>query len=601
MSSGFSRRGAARGRALWVGILVIVLGGGYFLYARGKADSANKETQYILAVAAKGTVRRSVSATGTLQAWKVVDIKSKAGGKVVEMGVDLGSTVAAGQVIAKIDPADSLVNVQTAQADINGAIARMKQNTVSYDLQVKNSETSIATAQAQLQSALANVEAATSRYKTATDLAGIQPTLTSASIKQAEANYENVLKQKDQLRSTQSLDRASAKASFDQAEANFKNAEANAKRQQKLLSQGFVSQQTADAAIAAQEVAKATLASAREHLRTIGDTQKAEASAMDARVEQAAAQLATAKAQPDIQNKISAAEEAKAALQQAKAQALQAQVSLRQALAGRKTNDVRRYDIETAQATIARSRATLTNAEVTLQQTVVRAPVEGVVLQKYVEQGTIITSGLSLSSTGTSIVQIGDVSRMYVNVTVDETDIANIEEEQQVEVTIDAYPGMPFEGKVIRIDPQATVVQNVTTIAVRVEIDNSAASFRLLKPGMNATCEFVVDQKEDVLTVPTDAIRSDDAGSYVEIATGGKPAPESPDTTPGALIGVQKKRQTVEVGIQGNEAVEVISGLQEGAKIISQTIEPVTATPAGGGSPFGTGRGMGGMGGGRSR
>lgn len=318
---------------------------------------------------------------------------------------------------------------------------------------------------------------------------------------------------------------------------------------------------------------------------------------MKARVEQAAAQLSSAKSQPDIQAAKNAEQEAKSAVAQVQASVRRAQMGVNQAIANRQNNELRKYDIDAAKASIARSQATLKNAEVTLNQTVVTAPENGVVLQKYVEQGTIITSGLSLSSTGTAIVQIGDVSRMYVNVTVDETDIASIEEGQTVDVSFDAYPGVPFEGKVTRVNPQATVLQNVTTVGVRVEVDNSSPSFRLLKPGMNAACDFVVDQKENVLTVPPDAVRSDDKGSYVDVATGGRPAPKTPDSVDGALVDVKKEHRSIEIGIEGNESVEVVKGLKAGEKVVAQEIAPVQAN-ATGGSPFGGGGGRGGMGGG---
>ena len=224
------------------------------------------------------------------------------------------------------------------------------------------------------------------------------------------------------------------------------------------------------------------------------------------------------------------------------------------------------------------------------------------------EQGTIITSALGISATGQSLVQLGDISRMYVDVTVDETDIANVDEGQTVDVQIEAYPGVPFEGKVTRVDPQAVVLQNVTSVHVRVEVDNSSPTFRLLKPGMNATCQFVISQKDKVVNVPNEAVHEDDKGKYVEVAVGGKPAPADPEAgtsiDPNTLVDVTKKHVSVETGIEGNDATEITKGLKEGDQIITQTIEPVVAAAGATGSPFGGGgvgggaRGFGGGGGG---
>jgi HlyD family secretion protein len=222
-------------------------------------------------------------------------------------------------------------------------------------------------------------------------------------------------------------------------------------------------------------------------------------------------------------------------------------------------------------------------------------------LTKYVEEGTIISSALSFAATGNNILQLGDVTRMYVDVTVDETDIASVDEGQEVEVTIEAYPNFPFQGTVARIDPQALVEQNVTNVHVRVEIDNSDVSFRLLKPGMNATCEFVSQKKADVLMVPNEAVRTDDSGQYVEVALSkGKPAPPDPKTgekaDPTLLVDLKLRREKVDVVLEGNETTEIAGKVKAGDQVVIQVIEP---TPETAGSPFGGGppgmRGMGRM------
>lgn len=584
--------------------LAVVTMAGWAVTTRMRQAGPGEKTQHKVVKVERGTVKKTVSASGTLQPWTVVDIKSKAGGRVDQLLVDAGSVVQKGQVLARIDPSDTQLTVNTAQADIDSARAREQQNRSSYDLQVRQSGIAIANARAQLGAANAGLQASRARLRTAQDQARAQPAQTNTAIRQAEANYRSTLKQREQLQATQPQERAQAQAAFDQAEANNKNAEASVRRQESLVAKGFVSQQVVDQAQANFGGTRAQLQAARERLRSIEAEQLAARETAEARASQAQAQVENARAQSvDIENRRNAAAEARSAVAQAQAQVAQAQAGLEQALANRATNQIRGFDIETARAGTARAQATFANARNTLAQSTVRAPADGVVLKKYVEQGTIITSGLSLNSTGTSILQIGDVSKMYVNVTVDETDIANVDEGQVVEVTVEAYPGVPFEGKVARVDPQAQVEQNVTTVAVRVEVDNASPTFRLLKPGMNATCEFVIDKKDDALLVPTEAVRTDDNGTFVEVASGGKPAPADPKTgtppDPDALVDVKTARRVVEVGLEGNEAVEVTSGLKDGDTVVTQTIEATPQTA--GGSPFAGSRspGSGGGGGGR--
>lgn len=592
-------------RALLIGtIVLVVVIGGIFLARRLRADNPADKIKYKLAVVEVGQVKKTVSATGTLQPWTTVDIKSKAGGRVDALLVDIGSVVKKGDILAKIDPTDTILVVNQAQADIDSANARIRQAQITSELQKEQSELAVAQAETSLEAAKASLEASRARLKMAEQQKNAQPRLTNSSIASAQANLDNARKQLAELReATHPQERAAAQAAVDQAEANLKNAEANLTRQQSLMEKGFVSQQVVDQALANRDVMKAQVAAARRKLDTIDKEQQAAEAAMVARVQQAEAQLNSAKAAAvDVDIRNSAYQEAKAAVAQAEQQVEDAKKQLELAKANLANIQIRRTEIAQAQASKARAMASLTNARTTLDQTIVRAPTDGVVLQKYVEQGTIISSALSFAATGNNILQLGDITRMYVDVTVDETDIANVDMGQMVDITMDAYPGIPFEGKVTRIDPQAKVEQNVTTIHVRVEVDNSAPSFRLLKPGMNATCEFVIDKKDDVVKVPSEAVRTDDRGRFIEIASGGKPAPPDPETNepadPDLLIDVKVQRREVEIGLEGNEDVEITSGLKEGEKVVVQKIEPLPQTA---GSPFGGGMrgGMRGFGGGR--
>ena len=127
---------------------------------------------------------------------------------------------------------------------------------------------------------------------------------------------------------------------------------------------------------------------------------------------------------------------------------------------------------------------------------------------------------------------------------------------------------------------------------MRVEVDNSAQIYTLLKPGMNASCDFIIGKKSDVVMVPNEALRTaTDGGHYVEVPEGGKPAPaeKGQEADPNVFVGVKIVKQNIEIGLEGNESTEVKSGIKEGQKIITQTIEP---------SPVGASGGMPRMGGG---
>jgi HlyD family secretion protein len=113
------------------------------------------------------------------------------------------------------------------------------------------------------------------------------------------------------------------------------------------------------------------------------------------------------------------------------------------------------------------------------------------------------------------LLKMADLGLVQVRTLVDETDIGKIQVGQRATVTVDAYPNRPFEGTVLKIEPQAITEQNVTMFAVLVRIDNRAG---LLRPGMNCEVEIHVGQREDVLAVPNAALRTQrDVGSAAQV------------------------------------------------------------------------------------
>ncbi|MGH7630350.1 MAG: efflux RND transporter periplasmic adaptor subunit [Gemmatimonadales bacterium] len=164
-----------------------------------------------------------------------------------------------------------------------------------------------------------------------------------------------------------------------------------------------------------------------------------------------------------------------------------------------------------ARAAVVRARVALENARIQLEDTDVRAPIGGTIIEKGVERGSVIASATQNVGGGTTLLKMADLELVQVTSQVDETDIGKVAKGQRATVTVDAYPNRPFEGTVLKIEPQAVVNQNVTTFPVRIRIDNKGG---LLRPGMNADIEIHVGERRDVLAVPNAALRTQrDAGS----------------------------------------------------------------------------------------
>jgi HlyD family secretion protein len=177
-----------------------------------------------------------------------------------------------------------------------------------------------------------------------------------------------------------------------------------------------------------------------------------------------------------------------------------------------KTAAVTETEYENARVAFAQAKAALVNAQTNLSdaqiaysQTRVTAPLVGTVIKKNVELGTVISSPTRDVSGGTVLFQMANLDTVQVQSMVDETDIGKVSPGLAVTITVDAYPNRPFQGQVLKIEPQATVQQNVTMFPVLVNILNPE---HLLKPGMNAEVEIHVGQRQGVLAIPNSALRT---------------------------------------------------------------------------------------------
>jgi HlyD family secretion protein len=197
------------------------------------------------------------------------------------------------------------------------------------------------------------------------------------------------------------------------------------------------------------------------------------------------------------------AESAAAKVEQAQAGVKSAQAQIRS----------RQASIEQVKSDIVGAKAQLERAEINLELTKIYSPVDGVVISRSVDIGQTVAASLSAPIL---FLIANDLARMQVKASVDEADIGKITNDVQVSFTVDAYPSDTFAGKIseVRLEPQT--VQNVVTYSVIIHVENPQLK---LKPGMTANLTMVVDQHENVLTVPNAALRFRPAGVTQERIT----------------------------------------------------------------------------------
>ena len=213
--------------------------------------------------------------------------------------------------------------------------------------------------------------------------------------------------------------------------------------------------------------------------------------------------------------------------------------------------------LEQARLSLEQAKRNLTNATIT-------APYDGVITAVNVTPGEASGSSAALT--------IADTSQLHVNVLVDETEIANVQTGQQAQVTLDALTGITLTGTVANIAPSGTVSNGVVNYTVRVDLDPTDAALKL---DMTADASLIGEKHENVLAVPTTAIRTAPALNRSNVQSG-----QSGTATTGSMVLVLQNGQPrpvpVTVGMTAGDLTEVSGNLQVGDQVVLKSTTSTT-------------------------
>jgi len=231
---------------------------------------------------------------------------------------------------------------------------------------------------------------------------------------------------------------------------------------------------------------------------------------------------------------------------------------------------------------IAQLRTTLSSAWLSYQATspIVYAPISGTVSGLSLQEGSVIASSLTNTSsdstvTSTKVASVTTEGLPMISVSLTEIDAPKITLGNKVTVTIDAITGKTYTGTVTSIDKVGVVSSNVTTYPTVVTLDSDIPE---ILPNMAASVTIITAKKDDVLLVPTSALQTQDGSASVRVMQNGKPV-----------------SMAVEVGLSSDTQTEIIGGIAEGDSVITGTVANGTSTTGTSASPFGIGnRGFGG-------
>lgn len=460
-------------------------------------------------------VLQTFEAVGNVEAPLAVDVSPEVTGKIVYLTAREGYRVQAGEVLVRIDPLETETALRREQANLAQARARLSEAQLTRDSRSVNVESVIRQQQAALKTAQAQETQARADHDAQIAAADASITAAEGRLNAAEAAIKG------------------ADASITSAQANVENAKTILMRQEALLEKGFVSKQLVDNARTSLKVQDAALLRAREERRSA--VAERDAAQAQKQVLERQAVIARNKAAADVAAAVAAVAQAQATLEGAQANTAQTTAYAQNLAALQAQVRVAEANVRTAKAKIA--------------DTILRAPLTGIVTRRLVDPGALV-------SINQPILSLQAVEQVWATVSIPEEISRKIYQSQTARVTFDAMPGVTFAGIVAQILPAADAQSRQFT--ARVRLDNRS---NRIKPGMFGRVTFILAEAKDALVVPMEAVQSDPARpgvGNVMVVADGKAA----------------KRQ-VQTGMNDGKALVLKSGVTEGEEIIILSANPI--------------------------
>jgi HlyD family secretion protein len=247
--------------------------------------------------------------------------------------------------------------------------------------------------------------------------------------------------------------------------------------------------------------------------------------------------------------------------------------------------------VKGAEGSVAQTRGAYSQAQTNLKYSTIKSPVDGTVVSRNVDVGQTVAASFT---TPTLFTIAQDLAKMEIDTSVDEADISRVREGQPVTFTVDSYPERRFQGKVIQIRNSPVITQNVVTYVVVVGVDNKDLK---LKPGMTANVSIETARKENVLKIPSAALRfrpkveKETQAAKTRPAGTGSPRMRKEASQKVYILDKDKKpaQMTIKTGISNEGQVELVEGnLRENDEVIvDQTTSSAQKKPAAAGGPMG--------------
>lgn len=506
-------------------IILVVAVGGYFAYQN--LFKSKGSISYITATAEKGTLIISVSGSGQVSASNQIDVKTKTSGDIVYLGVDNGQAVKNGALLFQLDPSDAQRSVRDAEVNLETAKLSLQK--------LENSYQSVQSGDDQLKKTYN--DGLNESAKTYTDLSPILQSLDgilfdttitdSLGVVTKEGNieyYVDVVKTYDPSLSTAP---SRLKYSYTDAETFYNQAFAEYKAVNINSASSSIENAIKDTYTLTKKVDD-VIKTATDVIQFFKDKSNQENWSF--------AEIGTVNQQLTNLGQYAATVNGHLSNLFDTVQAI--------------TSD--QIDIKSQQLAVEQKQNALLDAQETLADCYIRAPFDGIVTEIAIKKGDNVSTGATVATLITK--------QQVAEITLNEVDVAKVKLGQKATLTFDAVPDITISGKVVEIDTIGTVSQGVVSYGVKISFDTQDER---IKPGMSVTTSIITDSRQDALVVPNAAIKQAGNASYVEIMAASSSLPQ---------------QQIVTTGLSNDAVTEILSGLKDGDKVVTQTITSSATT-----------------------
>ena len=559
-------------------IIIAIAGGGFYAYK--KISGTKTQTSYALGAVETNDIIVSVSGSGQVSASNQADIKTNASGKALKVSVKAGQEVKMGEVLIQLDSQDAQKTLRSAQIDLTNArisLEKLQRGTLPADLktaqlQLDNAKNSLSDAQANLtqvqhQADLDLAGAITDvnnslrdGYNKADDILNNQmSSLLSANYNSAE-NKLNFITTNEQAKIDANSSWSLAIEALKNYQSMISNLDANGANLENQISQAEQYLNSISAMLSAFNDAVSSAIITSSFTQTNINSAKSTVNSAESSVNSIISDLdakrqALSNQKNTNQNNITAAQNKIISAQNSLAQT---QISYDNKVAGNDPLDIKSQALAVNQREVAVQTALDSLADYT-----VKAPFGGIIAAININQNDEVSANTALATIITK--------QQIVEVSLNEVDAAKVKIGQKASLSFDAIDGLEITGKIIDIDTIGTVTQGVVSYNAKIGLDTQDDR---IKPGMSASASIITQLKQNILTVPSSAIKTQGNSSYVQMLD---PAAINATSSDGVTSNLPPINQTVVTGISDDTNTEIVSGLSAGDQIIVKTVTTAVA------------------------